>query len=40
MYAVGALVILLPAIMSTFDSREVWKRIAWVDPPILRAEAQ
>jgi len=29
MYAIGALVVLLPAIMSTFDSREVWKRIAW-----------
>ncbi len=29
MYAVGGLVGLLPAIMVTFDAREVWKRVAW-----------
>jgi hypothetical protein len=33
LYAVGALVLLLPAIVSTFDAREVWRRIAWADPP-------
>lgn len=31
MYAVGALVMLFPAIMVTFDPREVWKRIEWAD---------
>ncbi len=34
MYAVGALVLLLPAMMSTFDSREVWRRITWVAPGV------
>ena len=33
MYAVGTLVLLLPAISSTFDAREAWTRIAWVAPP-------
>lgn len=32
MYAIGALVLLLPATMSTFDPREVWRRIAWAAP--------
>ena len=32
MFAVGALVYLLPAVMSTFDPREVWRRIAWAAP--------
>jgi paraquat-inducible protein A len=31
MYAVGLLVLLLPAIMVTFDPGEVWKRVEWVD---------
>jgi paraquat-inducible protein A len=31
MYAVGALVVLFPAIMVSFDPREVWKRVAWAD---------
>jgi paraquat-inducible protein A len=39
MYAVGALVLLLPAIASTFDAREVWTRIAWVAPTSSRAGA-
>jgi paraquat-inducible protein A len=39
MYAVGALVLLLPAIVSTFDAREVWTRIAWVAPKPSRAGA-
>jgi paraquat-inducible protein A len=31
MLAVGALVVLFPAIMLTFDPHEVWKRVEWVD---------
>ena len=31
MYAVGLLVLLLPAIMVTFDPGEVWKRVEWAD---------
>jgi len=31
MYAVGALVILFPAIMVTFDPDEIWQRIDWAD---------
>ena len=35
MYAVGALVILFPAIMVTFDEDEIWQRVEWADgsPP-------
>jgi paraquat-inducible protein A len=32
MFAVGALVLLLPAISSTLDVREVWRRVAWTGP--------
>ena|SRR5262245_9748259 len=42
LYAVGALVILFPAIMVTFDPREVWQRVAWADdevPPQVPPEA-
>jgi paraquat-inducible protein A len=31
MYAVGALMILFPAIMVTFDPREIWHRVEWAD---------
>jgi paraquat-inducible protein A len=31
MYAVGALILLVPAIMVTFNARELWQRIEWVD---------
>jgi paraquat-inducible protein A len=31
MYAVGALVLLFPALMVTFDPREVWQRVEWAD---------
>ncbi len=31
MYALGALVVLFPAIMLSFDPREVWNRVEWVD---------
>jgi paraquat-inducible protein A len=37
MYAVGVLVILFPAIMVSFDPREVWKRVEWVDEEMLSA---
>lgn len=30
-YGVGALVILFPAIMATFDPDEIWQRIKWAD---------
>lgn len=39
MYAVGALVALFPAIMVTFDPREVWKRVEWADGDLLPAAA-
>jgi paraquat-inducible protein A len=29
MYAFGATILLIPAIMTTFDRREVWQRVAW-----------
>jgi paraquat-inducible protein A len=31
MYAVGALVILFPAIMVTFDEDKIWQRVVWAD---------
>jgi paraquat-inducible protein A len=31
MYAVGALILLIPSIMVTFDARELWNRVEWVD---------
>lgn len=31
MYAVGILVLLLPAIMIAFDPGEIWKRVEWAD---------
>lgn len=31
MYAVGALVLLFPAIMVAFDPHEVWQRVEWAD---------
>jgi paraquat-inducible protein A len=39
-YAVGGLVVLLPAVMVTFDAREAWKRVAWAGggaPPLSGA---
>src|SRR5262245_6033915 len=29
MYAIGALVILFPAIMASFDPEEIWRRVEW-----------
>jgi hypothetical protein len=31
MYAVFALIVLIPSILVTFDVRELWSRVAWVD---------
>ena len=31
MYAVGALVLLFPAIMVTFDPSEIWRRVKWAE---------
>ena len=32
MYAVFALIVLIPSIMVTFDARELWSRVEWVEP--------
>jgi paraquat-inducible protein A len=34
MFAMGALVILFPAIMVTFDPAEIWRRVEWADEKI------
>jgi paraquat-inducible protein A len=42
MFAVGALVLLFPALIVTFDEREVWQRMEWYDgemPELAVAEA-
>ena len=31
MYAVFALIVLIPSILVTFDARELWARVAWAD---------
>ena len=31
MYGIGALVLLFPAIMVTFDADEIWRRVEWAD---------
>jgi paraquat-inducible protein A len=31
MYAVGALVLLFPALMVSFDPSEIWRRVEWAD---------
>jgi len=40
MYAVGLLVILLPAIMVNFDPAEVWRRVKWADGAARAAGAR
>jgi paraquat-inducible protein A len=40
MYAVGLLVILLPAIMVNFDPGEVWRRVEWADGTARAASAR
>ncbi len=42
LFAVGALVLLIPAIMVNFNDRDVWQRTEWVDgetPPLDAARA-
>jgi paraquat-inducible protein A len=39
MYAVGVVMLLLPAIAVTFDPREIWQRIEWVEPGANLAHA-
>ena len=37
MYAAGAFILLIAAVMATFDPREVWTRVVWADgtrPPV------
>ena len=36
MYAVFALMVFIPAILVTFDARELWGRVAWVDGTMSR----
>jgi len=31
MYAVFALMVFIPSILVTFDARELWNRVSWVD---------
>jgi paraquat-inducible protein A len=41
MYAVGALVLLIPAILVSFNDRQLWQQVEWVDgekPPPLPAD--
>jgi paraquat-inducible protein A len=40
MYAVGALVMLFPAIMVTFDPDEIWQRVRWADGSLPPPEAR
>ena len=40
MYAVGALVILFPAIMVTFDPGEIWQRVEWAKDSALSGETE
>jgi paraquat-inducible protein A len=40
MYAVGLLVILLPAIMVNFDPGEIWRRVKWADGVARAASAK
>ena len=38
MYAAGLFVLLVAAVVATFDPHEVWERVAWADgesPPML-----
>ena len=42
MYGVGALVLLFPAIMVTFDPDEIWQRVEWANgeaPPVSSGAA-
>src|SRR5215467_9501077 len=37
LFALGGLVVLLPAIQANFDAREVWDRVEWADDEAQRA---
>ena len=39
MYAVFALMVLIPSILVTFDARELWSRVEWVEPARQRSPA-
>jgi len=39
MYAVFALIVLIPSIMVTFDARELWSRVEWVERAARRRRA-
>jgi paraquat-inducible protein A len=39
MYAFGATVLLIPAVMLSFDRRDIWRRIAWIDAEVPAAPA-
>ncbi len=34
MYAVGALMLLFPGIVATFDARKLWRSVPWVDDSV------
>ena len=36
MYAVFALIVLMPSILVTFDARELWSRVDWVEDAAAR----
>ena len=40
MYAMGALVILFPAIMATFDPEEIWQRVEWASGQVTTEEGK
>ncbi len=39
LFALGALVFVLAAMQSSFDPREVWKRIEWTDERAVEASS-
>jgi len=39
MYAFGSTVLLIPAVMLSFDRRDIWRRIAWMDAEMSAAPA-
>src|SRR5262249_55626979 len=39
MYAAGAFIFLLAAVLVTFDAHEVWARVEWADGTLPRAPA-
>jgi paraquat-inducible protein A len=39
MYALGALVLLIPAVMTTFDSSAAWRRASWAAEQVPRGDS-